>query len=409
MDASKVLLVSTSSNANHGGGRTRILDMSRELRGQGFSPSILCFFYGAQARAGRRALAKARLQLELDSQCPVIYLPILPLTRLSWINGLNNWFCGFLIFLICFRYGIRIILGLGYKAGYLGLFARAVNRNLNIISDIQGVATHEYMYAHGLADPDCEALRMTAEEAHTLKNSDHLIFVSRAMQTYYQNLLGDSLSSSVIIPCATRGEFEINAVQRDALRAELGLEGRLVFCYAGSANAYQLPRQMGELFNAVRPHIPNVFFMIFTHNAPAFEQVMHSLAIPENMYRIEFVSHEQIFEHIQACDIGLLFRDDSLVNRAASPTKFAEYLLCGLPVLTTEYVGDYSALVKEFSLGHMVDLDNIGAANDSLLAFLEDVQANRADYAVRCTAFARHNLSWQIFAPQLTHILRSVS
>ena len=37
--------------------------------------------------------------------------------------------------------------------------------------------------------------------------------------------------------------------------------------------------------------------------------------------------------------------------RSRAPTKFAEYLLCGLPVVMTAGIGDFSQLAKKENLG----------------------------------------------------------
>jgi len=47
------------------------------------------------------------------------------------------------------------------------------------------------------------------------------------------------------------------------------------------------------------------------------------------------------------------------VNRVSSPVKFAEYCLCGLPVIITDNVGDYSGYVRSYKLGHIVDLNSV--------------------------------------------------
>ena len=39
------------------------------------------------------------------------------------------------------------------------------------------------------------------------------------------------------------------------------------------------------------------------------------------------------------------------MNQVASPTKFAEYLMCGLPIVISPNVGDFSELVTERSWG----------------------------------------------------------
>ena len=394
-----VLFIATSSNANPGGGRTRIVDVALESRKRGFSPLILCFFYGSQTLIGFRALSQARESLQADAASPVFYVPFLPFTRLAWVDWLNNWFCGLVIAQFCLCFNIRAIYGHGGKAGYLGLFARALRSNIRVISDIQGAVVDEYLYSRASDVPDAVAHRLMREQTQTLVQSDRLIFVSSAMQAHYKHFLGHPLPQAVVIPCATRSEFEINLHQRKIIRRARGLDGRLVVCYAGSAHAYQRPDQMVALFKSIIKSFPQAFFLIFSYDSAGFKRVLDEQSVPETYYQIDFVPHSQIFEQLQSADVGLLLRDDSLVNRVASPTKFAEYLLCGLPVLTTAFVGDYSDLVKEFSLGCIVDPSRLETADDGLIAFLADVQSNQVDYAQRCARFAREHFTWERYSP----------
>ncbi len=54
---------------------------------------------------------------------------------------------------------------------------------------------------------------------------------------------------------------------------------------------------------------------------------------------------------LMASDMGVLLRERDPLNEVAAPTKFAEYVMTGLPVLISEYVGDYSNFVAENNLG----------------------------------------------------------
>ena len=59
---------------------------------------------------------------------------------------------------------------------------------------------------------------------------------------------------------------------------------------------------------------------------------------------------------MNAADAAFMLRDDVDANRVASPTKFAEYCLAGLPVIMTGAVKDAYALAKR--LGNYVDKDD---------------------------------------------------
>ena len=59
-----------------------------------------------------------------------------------------------------------------------------------------------------------------------------------------------------------------------------------------------------------------------------------------------------------AADYGLLIRENSFTNQVASPVKFAEYLCCGLPVIISERLGDYSEFVEKNGCGYIIK-DNV--------------------------------------------------
>ena len=58
-------------------------------------------------------------------------------------------------------------------------------------------------------------------------------------------------------------------------------------------------------------------------------------------------NHNIIPSLLCASDVGILLRENNLVNNVASPGKFAEYLMCGLPVIMGSGIGDYSELMQE--------------------------------------------------------------
>ena len=59
----------------------------------------------------------------------------------------------------------------------------------------------------------------------------------------------------------------------------------------------------------------------------------------------------------------MLVRDDTVTNRVAAPTKFAEYLACGLRVVISKGLGDCSDFVEEHQCGAVVNDDDIDVAD----------------------------------------------
>ena len=58
---------------------------------------------------------------------------------------------------------------------------------------------------------------------------------------------------------------------------------------------------------------------------------------------------------LSAADFGLLLRENNIVNNVASPTKFAEYLMAGLPVIISNGIGDFSYFVRFKNVGICID------------------------------------------------------
>jgi len=94
-----------------------------------------------------------------------------------------------------------------------------------------------------------------------------------------------------------------------------------------------------------------------------------------------WVKHSEVTSVLAACDMGVLIREDSVTNQEASPTKFAEYLSAGLPVIISENLGDYSTFVRKYNCGMIANgkpLDHVEQADPEKRAKM--VQLVRANF-----------------------------
>lgn len=389
-----------------GGGRTRIISAAKQARKYGFRVHLLCFF-PVQQLLRLRWLLGGRARLTSEGQCRVFYVPRLPLTRFGFIYSINDWYCGAVAALFCLLYRIQIIHGHGLTTVVFALIARRLKRSVKVVGDVHGSEMEEYLYSKNRAEPDRMSARLESVERSVLKRADAIIFVSHAMREYYQKRFRVNYEDASVIPCATDVALENLNGHRAALRHERGLEDKLVFCYAGSGEDYQLPGQMCELFKKILHRFPNAFFLIFSHHKDVFLKHLRHAGIEERHYKVDAVSHTEIFNVLQMADFGFLLRDNSVVNQVASPTKFGEYCLCGLPVIMTNSVGDFSDLAKRHKVGCVVDMRDPVLDSD-LAAFIESVQAERTSYAERCSSFAKKNLSWDAYGAKLARIYSSL-
>ncbi|HRN37811.1 MAG TPA: hypothetical protein PLL18_12975, partial [Flavobacteriales bacterium] len=99
------------------------------------------------------------------------------------------------------------------------------------------------------------------------------------------------------------------------------------------------------------------------------------------------------------CDHALLIREDAITNRVASPTKFAEYLACGLPVVISPYIGDFSGEVDRERLG------TVYSEGDAVPLFQRPSPADRTrlrDHAIANYTKAAHDKDYAVILRRLS-------
>ena len=88
------------------------------------------------------------------------------------------------------------------------------------------------------------------------------------------------------------------------------------------------------------------------------------------------------------------------MNNVASPTKFAEYLMSGLPVIISPGIHDFANNIKKTRFGVVVSgLDEI--SNSEFKQLLKSIKICRKDIAT----WGLHNLSKEYLAEKYVKIL----
>ena len=404
-----VLFIATSANAEHGrGGRRRIVDVANQARLHGFSPRLLCFLPFEQVLRGPRFWGAGRASLSAEANSPVSYAPMLPLTRFGLMEQLNLLWCGLLCWFFSLGTDSRILYGHGTRAAGIALAAKKLRKEVRVIADAHGVGSAEYAYAKAVPADDRQLLRMQRDEQKVLSLADQVIFVSDSMRYYFQGVMRREFNSARVIPCAVDAASLPDAEKRNLLREKHGLTERFMIAYVGSAVAYQLPRQTITLFGQIRAVMPQAFFLGITQFPQVFSDLLSEQGVPKEDYLLTSLPHEQVMQTLQMGDVGLLLREDSLLNQVSSPTKFAEYLLCGLPVLLTPAAGDFAVSAQTNNLGYVVDLDSL-RVDQALLDFLLSIESHRQDYLKRCRDYAQAKLSWEHYGKVLAELLYDAS
>ena len=99
------------------------------------------------------------------------------------------------------------------------------------------------------------------------------------------------------------------------------------------------------------------------------------------------VAPEDVPTYLRAADVALSLILPSFARRSMSPTKFAEYLAAGLPVIVSAGIGDLDAHIEEARVGVLLRSFDREAYAEALRA-VEELRRD-PELAERCRREAR--------------------
>ena len=161
-----------------------------------------------------------------------------------------------------------------------------------------------------------------------------------------------------VIPCCVDlNKFAVaNGESRSLMRKELGVEDRKVIAYVGSFGGWYMTTEMLDFFVASRERDPKTFVLILTQRDK--EKVVENL-LARGFGRQDFfvgsVAPTEVPRYLAAADIALSFIKACYSKQSSSPTKIAEYLACGLPIVANRGVGDVDQLIERNGVGVLID------------------------------------------------------
>lgn len=191
----------------------------------------------------------------------------------------------------------------------------------------------------------------------TLSAADKIFTVSTGLKKYFQDIYNLQGKEFVSYPCLSdSSKFYYDIKVRDQMRHELKLsENTTVYIYSGGFDSeWHITEKMFAFFIELFRHEKNSKMICLTSDISNLKRILGLFPELEANILYFSVPNNEVYKFLNSADYGILFRDNTIMNNVASPTKYAEYILCGLPVMITEGVGDYSDFTINHNLGILV-------------------------------------------------------
>ena len=228
------------------------------------------------------------------------------------------------------------------RTDYCAILSKSLVENINtkLIWDCRGDSSAEVDYENFFLLRKIKKYYLDNRFRIAGELSSKIIFVSSYLKLKYLKIQKkiDKKEIFVIPSTASKKIFFYSKNLRKKYRNKLKItDNFIVFIYSGSIKRYQNFSQTIDFFS--RQHLleKNTFLIVLTQNIKEAKKM-----IPNNKnIVVKSVLYEEVNNYLNAADFGILIRNNDSTNFAASPTKFAEYCMSGLKVITTSGVRDY--------------------------------------------------------------------
>ena len=201
--------------------------------------------------------------------------------------------------------------------------------------------------------------------------ADHIITLTQAAKNELQRSFSLDQSKITVVPCTVDlAHFKrTDAVEKQGgtLRKSLNIKNEnTVFCYSGSLGTRYLIKEMLACFAVIAKKKPEAVFLIITHHPTAeLERLAQEYGVIDQL-RITSTTYAEIPAYLTLADLGLYFIFAGNSGKAVSPTKQAEFLSLGIPIITNAGIGDSEMLIRDKGVGLVLDELNDSSYNQVL-------------------------------------------
>ncbi len=303
------------------------------------------------------------------------------------------------------RQELDILHGRAHVPTLMGALARIFSRRKpKLLFDIRGFMPEEYVDG-GIWPENGLIFRMAKRcERWLLKEADgFVVLTEKAREILFPEMLRDGENPTSltevggtessgrpveVIPCCVdleRFAFP-TAARRSEMRRKLGVEDRYVGVYVGSLGGWYLTTETADFFGELKAAEASAYALILTQTDPnVIEPLLKQQGLSESDYLIRKVPPSEVPQYLGAADVALSFCIPTYSKQAASPTKNAEYLACGLPFIANSGAGDVEKLIGENGVGAIVPEFSRDAYRNSIVAIrkLNGVSEHCRDVAQR--------------------------
>lgn len=233
-----------------------------------------------------------------------------------------------------------------------------LNGRKNVINWVQGIIPEESFMRH---QSRIRYKILSIEEKLALKYSRACLFVSEPMKEHFENKYSLRFNGkSYFFPC-----FNTN-IDNSSFDSNTKYKNNY-FVYAGGLAVWQCFDKTLDIYKVIEDWgLPNTKLIVLTKDKERAQQLISERNIKN--YMIDYTTPENLPNILKEAKFGFVIRENSSVNRVATPTKLSTYLSCGLIPIYGKSVETFHRL--SISMTYRVEWDDTLAAYNRVRDFM---------------------------------------
>ncbi len=201
-------------------------------------------------------------------------------------------------------------------------------------------------------------------------------------------------NKTTVIACAANLQlWQRDSAARTRIRQELGWQTQPILVYSGSLGGGYRSNDLAQCFATWLQSEPNLRWLVLSNqDAQPLIAALQHLNVPPESYTIRSVASHEVSQWLSVADVAVSLITPSYAKIASSPTKFGEYLACGLPIFSNPGIGDSEQL---FAQGVAIEIADFSVAAYQAAWPAYQAMREQPNLAQRCRAIAESEFDLQ--------------
>jgi glycosyltransferase involved in cell wall biosynthesis len=197
-------------------------------------------------------------------------------------------------------------------------------------------------------------------EKSFLLEANGIVSLTEAAKEYLLQQPAYSHLSIDVIPCCADLEHfnyeRITEAEKETVRQELNIPSNAkIISYVGSFGGWYMTKEMFAFVRLLQKKQPDYFFLFLTKEDPkSVKTEAEKAGLDLRKLVVRFVNRPQIPAYAALSNVSLFFIRNTFSKIASSPTKHAELMGLGIPVVCNT-IGDTGKIISSTKTGQLVD------------------------------------------------------